>query len=119
MAQVALRNDFNATVLTASSGGHTIVAIVTAMRALFIHLARQFQKRNGAGYGHFPELYQVRPLNGGDAEEKVMALWMRMYRQYRCGAGNTTLTPDSWYPLQAAPDVDEGQLYAENHAYAF
>jgi hypothetical protein len=60
MAQAAVRNDINATVLTASSGGHTIVAIITAMRCLFIHSARQFQKRKGAGYCRLP-----RNVDGG------------------------------------------------------
>ena len=70
MAQAAVRNDFNAIVLTVSSGGHTIVAIIAAMRCLFIHSAKQFQKRNGARSCRLP------------------------------------------------PHMDEGQLYAENHAYA-
>jgi len=69
-------------VLTASRGGHTIVTTIIAMRCVFIRSVRQFQERNGAGYGHLLASYRIRPLDGVHAEGELIALRKLMYSQY-------------------------------------
>ena len=60
-------------VLTAGRGGHTIVPIMIAMRCLFIHSAKQFQERSGAGYSRLPESSRAQPLDGVNAKQEFIA----------------------------------------------